>query len=76
MAQVAMIDAAEAAGVKRFIVDDFGWGPDFHSEPEFGEIGAQRKLAWDHAKERSDINTDFTYTGITTGNPTDWVSIC
>lgn len=74
-AQVAMVEAAEAAGVRRFIVDDFGWGPDFDSEPEFDEIKAQRQLAWDLAKKRSDINPDFTWTGITTGNPIDWVHI-
>ncbi|OTB05611.1 hypothetical protein M426DRAFT_21643 [Hypoxylon sp. CI-4A] len=70
--QVAMLDAAEAAGVKRFIVDDFGWGPDFRSLPEFRPIGVQRRAAWDHAKKLSQVNPDFTYTGISIGNPTDW----
>ncbi|KAI1378726.1 NAD(P)-binding protein [Hypoxylon crocopeplum] len=72
LSQVAMIDAAEAAGVRRFIVDDFGWGPDFRSLPEFQEIGAQRRVAWDYAKERSEANPRFTYTGVTIGNPIDW----
>lgn len=71
--QVAMIDAAEAAGVKRFIVDDFGWGPHFHGLPEFSEIRARRCVGWDHAKSRADANPKFTYTGITSGNPIDWV---
>ncbi|KAI2604654.1 NAD(P)-binding protein [Hypoxylon sp. NC1633] len=70
--QVAMIDAAEAAGVKRFIVNDFGWGPNFNSLPEFRDIGAQRRVAWDHAEKRSRANPAFTYTGITIGNPIDW----
>ncbi|KAI0837558.1 NAD(P)-binding protein [Hypoxylon sp. FL0890] len=70
--QVAMIDAAESAGVKRFIVDDFGWGPNFRSLPEFGEIGAQRRVAWDHAKKVSDANPKFTWTGVSIGNPIDW----
>lgn len=47
---VAMIDAAEAAWMQRFIINDFGWGPGFRSEPEFGDIGARRKIAWDRAK--------------------------
>ncbi|KAI1774672.1 NAD(P)-binding protein [Hypoxylon cercidicola] len=70
--QVAMIDAAEAAGVKRFIVDDFGWGPDFRSLPEFQPIGAPRRVAWDYAKKLSENNPQFTWTGVTIGNPIDW----
>ena len=71
--QSTFIDAAEAAGVKRFIVDDFGWGPDPRSLPEFGQIHAQRRLGWHHAKERAEANADFTWTGVSTGNPIDWV---
>ncbi|RHZ58380.1 uncharacterized protein CDV56_102937 [Aspergillus thermomutatus] len=71
-AQVTMIDAAEAAGVKRFIVDDFGWGVNPKSSPEFDAIQAHRRAGWDHAKAKADSNPDFTYTGISTGNPIDW----
>lgn len=71
-AQVAITEAAEAAGVKRFIVDEFGWGPDFRNFPEFKEIGAQRHVAWDRAKELADANPAFSWTGITIGNPIDW----
>lgn len=78
--QIAMIDAAEAAGVKRFIIDDFGWGPHIRGLPEFEAIQSQRRRAWDHAKARSEANPNFTYSGIATGNPIDWVgyhcSIC
>ncbi|KAI0384180.1 NAD(P)-binding protein [Hypomontagnella monticulosa] len=70
--QTAMLDAAEAAGVKRFIVDDFGWGPNFNSLPEFQPIGAQRRIAWDHAEKISKRNPEFTYTGVSIGNPIDW----
>lgn len=73
--QVAMIDAAEAAGVKRFIVNDFGWGHTVRALPEFDAIHAQRSAVWDHAKARADANPKFTYTGISSGNPVDWVSI-
>lgn len=71
--QVAIIDAAEAAGVQRFIIDDFGWGPEVRGLPEFSAVHAQRRVGWDHAKARADTNPDFTWTGITTGNPIDWV---
>ncbi|KAI0178859.1 NAD(P)-binding protein [Hypoxylon sp. FL1284] len=70
--QVAIVDAAKAAGVKRFIVDDFGWGPNFRSLPEFRPIGAQRRLAWNRAKELAEASPQFTWTGVTIGNPIDW----
>jgi len=71
---MAMIDAAEAAGVKRFIVDDFGWGPNVRGLPEFHDVHTKRKAQWDHAKARANTNPNFTWTGISTGNPVDWVS--
>lgn len=71
--QTTMIDAAEAAGVKRFIVDDFGWGPDIRSFPEFAEPHTQRAEQWNHAKVKAAANSAFTWTGITVGNPVDWV---
>ncbi|KAH9900506.1 NAD(P)-binding protein [Xylariomycetidae sp. FL2044] len=70
--QVAIIDAAVAAGVKRLIVNDFGWGPNSRTMPEFAAIGAQRKAAWDHAADLAKANPGFTWTGITIGNPIDW----
>ncbi|KAI3400111.1 hypothetical protein diail_4341 [Diaporthe ilicicola] len=70
--KTAMVDAAEAAGVKRFIVDDFGWGPDSRTLPEFDDVRARRKVQWDHAKDRAEANPGFTWTGMTTGNPIDW----
>ncbi|RHZ70206.1 hypothetical protein CDV55_107546 [Aspergillus turcosus] len=71
-AQVTMIDAADAAGVKRFILDDFGWGDNPKSFPEFNAIQEHRRAGWDHAKTKADSNPNFTYTGISTGNPIDW----
>ncbi|KAG8169236.1 hypothetical protein KVR01_001985 [Diaporthe batatas] len=70
--QTAMIDAAEAAGVKRFIIDDFGWGPNVRALPEFHDVREKRRAQWDHAKARADANPRFTWTGISTGNPIDW----
>lgn len=74
--QTAMIDSAEAAGVKRFIVNDFGWGlrTRTHGLPEFRETIEKRHVGWDHAAKRAAANPAFTWTGITTGNPIDWVS--
>ncbi|KAK8102483.1 NAD(P)-binding protein [Apiospora sp. TS-2023a] len=70
--EVPLVDAAEAAGVQRFIVNDFGWGQNPRSFPEMLEVGARRHVAWDHAKEKAAANPGFTWTGITIGNPIDW----
>ncbi|KAI0873699.1 NmrA-like family protein [Hypoxylon argillaceum] len=71
-----MVDAAARAGVKRYIINDFGWGLNPRSLPEFKPIGETRKVAWDSAKEyaqRDEGKEDgFTWTGITIGNPIDW----
>lgn len=72
--QVAMIDAAEAAGVKRFVVDDFGWGPDIRGLPEFSDIHAQRTATWLHAQAKAEAKPAFTFMGVAVGNPIDWVS--
>lgn len=68
-----MIEAAEKAGVRRFIVDDFGWGPGFRSEAEFESVGAKRRVPWDFAAQKARENKEFTWTGVTSGNPIDWV---
>ncbi|KAI9148111.1 Serine carboxypeptidase [Paramyrothecium foliicola] len=70
--QSTMVDAAEAAGVKRFIVDDFGWGPDFEGLPEFGAIRDQRAVGVDRARAHAAESKTFTWTSIATGNPIDW----
>ncbi|KAI0456889.1 NmrA-like family protein [Xylaria acuta] len=71
-----MVDAAARAGVKRYIINDFGWGINERSLPEFKPIGETRQVAWDCAKEyaRRDEGKEngFTWTGITIGNPIDW----
>ncbi|KAF0634682.1 hypothetical protein FPSE5266_11206 [Fusarium pseudograminearum] len=72
LSQGTMIDAAEAAGVKRFIVADFGWGPNFTSFPEFDAVRAQRAVGFEHARNHAAANPNFTWTSIAIGNPIDW----
>ncbi|KAI1822028.1 NmrA-like family protein [Xylaria intraflava] len=71
-----IVDAAAQAGVKRYIINDFGWGPNSLALPEFKPIGEMRQVAWNRAMEyarRDEGKTDgFTWTGITIGNPIDW----
>ncbi|KAI3333271.1 NmrA-like family protein [Ustulina deusta] len=71
-----MVDAAARAGVKRYIINDFGWGLNEQSLPELKPIGETRRVAWNCAMEyaqRDEGKEDgFTWTGITIGNPIDW----
>ncbi|KAI0543683.1 NmrA-like family protein [Xylaria curta] len=71
-----MVDAAARAGVRRFIINDFGWGINENSLPEFKPLGEKRQVAWNCAKEYAlrdeGKENGFTWTGITIGNPIDW----
>ncbi|KAI0479679.1 NmrA-like family protein [Xylaria cf. heliscus] len=71
-----MVDAAARAGVRRYIINDFGWGLNKKALPEFKPIGEKRQVAWDRAKEYAQRDegkeNGFTWTGITIGNPIDW----
>ncbi|KAH0359716.1 NAD(P)-binding protein, partial [Aureobasidium melanogenum] len=70
--QKTFIDAAVAAGVKRFIIDDFGWGPTTKGFEEFNAIHASRREGWDFAAAKAREVEGFTWTGLSTGNPIDW----
>ncbi|KAH0378940.1 NAD(P)-binding protein, partial [Aureobasidium melanogenum] len=70
--QKTFVDAVVAAGVKRFIIDDFGWGPTAKGFEEFGAIHASRREGWDYAAGKARKVEGFTWTGLSTGNPIDW----
>jgi hypothetical protein len=72
--QKTFIDAAVAAGVFRFIIDDFGWGLTTKGFKEFSAIHASRREGWDYAAKKAEEVPSFTWTGLSTGNPIDWVS--
>lgn len=67
--QNVILDAAATADVRRFILDDFGWGRDFRGIPEFGVILDGCRESWDYARGKAKANPGFTYTGIT-------ISVC
>lgn len=76
--QSTFVDASYAAGVRRFIIDDFGWGPNPRAFEEFAPIHAMRTEGWDHAKKKAEAGGEergFTWTGISVGNPIDWVCL-
>ncbi|KAF1354593.1 hypothetical protein BDV97DRAFT_86219 [Delphinella strobiligena] len=70
--QTTFIAAAEAAGVYRFVLDDFGWGEEVRGLPEFDTVQEQRKGGWGYARGRADANPGFTWSGVSSGNPIDW----
>ncbi|KAB5554506.1 NmrA-like family protein [Coniochaeta sp. 2T2.1] len=71
--QGMMVDAAVAAGVRRFVVDDFGWGMARNSFEEFAGVHRLRVEGWERARERAEGSEGgFTWTGISIGNPVDW----
>lgn len=72
--QNVILDAAEAAGVRRFILNDFGWGRDFRGIPEFDIILDGFKESREHARAKAAANPSFTYTGITISVCLDFVS--
>ena len=77
--QDALIDAAAAAGVRRFVPSEFG-----HSDERFGlsrEGEAARKMLDRKARtaaylaEKASANPGFSWTGVGTSMFFDWVSV-
>ncbi|KAK6441847.1 hypothetical protein LTR95_001926 [Oleoguttula sp. CCFEE 5521] len=71
--QNTFIDAAEAAGVQRSIIDDFGWEPDMPNLPELDARFAERRAGYAYAQAKAATNPGFTWTGIASGSPIDRV---
>lgn len=73
--QDPLIDAAIAAGVKRFIPSEFG-----HNDKRFPEGETLRKLLGGKARtlqylsEKAEANPGFSWTGVATSMFFDWVS--
>jgi uncharacterized protein YbjT (DUF2867 family) len=72
--QTLMIDAAEAAGVQRFVVDEFGRVPGYESLPEFETMGETRKGVLRYAAQKVLLNPGFSWSAVAIGHPFDWVS--
>ncbi|KAI6264088.1 hypothetical protein MCOR28_011594 [Pyricularia oryzae] len=71
--QEGIVEAAQAAGVRRLIVSDFGWGPDHGRQfPDFADIGEARKVPIDKARALARSNPGFSWTAVAIGNPIEW----
>ncbi|OTB19199.1 hypothetical protein K445DRAFT_363576 [Daldinia sp. EC12] len=74
--QNTLIDAAAAAGVKRFILDNFGWVPDSTELTEFKCLGSSKRITLEHVENVAQANPKFTFTGVAIGFPIDWSLKC
>jgi hypothetical protein len=72
--QPIMMDAAEAAGVQRFVVDEFGRVPGSKGLPEFEAVGAGRKAVLQYAAQKALSNPAFSWSAVAIGHPFEWVS--
>lgn len=73
-AQKTAIDAALAAGVKRFIPSEFGINTRKVRGTPIGKILAGKIGVVDYLEEVAKENEGFTWTGLSTGLFFDWVS--
>lgn len=72
--QLTLIDAAEAVGVKRFILSEFGNHPDQPCLPEFKQMLEPKTRVLEHAKAKAEKNPRFSWSAVACGPFFDWVS--
>jgi hypothetical protein len=72
--QTTMMDAAVAAGVRRFVVDEFGRFPGHKGLPDLEAFGVARKVVLRYAAEKAALNSTFSWSAVAIGHPFDWVS--
>jgi hypothetical protein len=72
--QKTIIDAAVAAGVKRFIPSEFGINTRITGGTAIGKILGGKVAVVDYLEEKAKANSHFSWTGISTGLFFDWVS--
>ena len=74
-AQRLAIDAALAAGVKRFIPSEFGINTRKVGNKPIGKIIAGKIATVDYLDEKAKENPSFSWTGLSTGLFFDWVRV-
>ena len=71
---MAMIDAAEEAGVKRFMPSEWGWAKD---RPRLDQLKlrlAEKEKVFDYMVEKCDSSKTLSWTAVAAGPFLDWVS--
>jgi putative NADH-flavin reductase len=72
--QQIIVDAALAAGVKRFIPSEFGINTRIVGGTPIGKILTGKVGTVDYLASKAKENPDFSWTGLSTGLFFDWVS--
>jgi putative NADH-flavin reductase len=73
--QIALVDAAVAAGVKRFLPSEFGVNTrTLDSEDAITSILGTKTRVNDHLVQKSSESENFSWTSVVTGSFFDWVS--
>lgn len=74
-AQRTAVDAAVAAGVKRFIPSEFGINTRKVQGTTIGKILAGKVAVVDYLAEKAKEDPEFSWTGLSTGLFFDWVCL-
>lgn len=74
--QFALIDAAEKAGVKRFIPSEFGSPKGPHDLPEFSALLKNKLAVVQYLEDKARENNKFTWSVFTVGTFLDRVRCC
>lgn len=62
-----MVDAAFAVGVKRFVLDEYAFGPEHKGLPDLESFRTEKKHVLQHVKDLSERNPKFTWSALATG---------
>jgi len=71
--QIALIDAAEEVGVKRFVPSEFGTQRTENDLPEFEALMQKKQQVEDYMRGKAEKNRNFTWSAFATGPFLDWV---
>lgn len=71
--QIAIIDAAEEAGVKRFMPSEWGWAQDRPMLDQLKQRLAEKQKVFDYMVEKCDSSKTLSWTAVAAGPFFDWV---
>ncbi|KAF2103036.1 hypothetical protein NA57DRAFT_52572 [Rhizodiscina lignyota] len=73
--QIAMIDAADEAGVKRFMPSEWGWAKDRPMLDELKQRLAEKEKVFDYLVEKCNASKTMSWSAIAAGPFLDWALV-
>ncbi|OCL02031.1 NAD(P)-binding protein [Glonium stellatum] len=70
--QIQLIDAADQAGVKRFVPSEFGWAKDRPMLPELAARLEPKEKVFEHLLEKCRTSETMSWSAVATGPFLDW----